>query len=115
MEEYEILEELKMHIRCSEFAQKLFCDGVSVDFLKSTLDLILKQKEEIEKNKAAGNVSDKHGHWIYLDGNDEYDDDDDCFYSVYGCSCCGKIKRECDLTDYCPNCGAKMYKEYEND
>ena len=107
MEEYEILEELKMLIRCSDFAQNLSCDGVSVDFLKSTLDLILKQKSEIERNKSDGNSAENHGHWKHVAGMNSK------------CSVCERyfpvnefVKRPFDI-NYCPNCGAKMEREPE--
>lgn len=103
MEEYEILEELKMHIRCSEFAQKLFCDGVSVDFLKSTLDLILKQKAEIEKNKAARNASVSHGYWTQVDENK-------CRCSKCYIIALISLYPHGDK-NFCPNCGAKMDEE----
>lgn len=108
MEEYEILEELKMLIRCSDFAQNLSCDGVSVDFLKSTLDLILKQKSEIERNKSAGNSAENHGHWIFVNPPTELIDWEEC-------SECGYKNFNFSKFNFCPNCGAKMYEEKEND
>lgn len=117
MEEYEILEELKMHIRCSEFANKLFCDSVSVDFLKSTLDLILKQKSEIEKNKAAGNAVDKHGHWFKYKERDRFSATNIVSKKCI-CSECGwGVFCEDGVVDwgFCPNCGAVMNEEEEND
>lgn len=113
MSEYEIIEELKMLIRCSDFAQNLSCDGVSVDFLKSTLDFILKQKSEIERNKSAGNSAENHGHWIKDKGHDGFSAT--CIVSKKCiCSECGwGVFCEDGVVDwgFCPNCGSIMDKE----
>lgn len=76
-------------------------------------------KTEIEDLPKADVAPVKRGHWIYLgedDGHgDECEYEDKCSCIAYRCSNCKKIKRKCELTDYCPSCGAKMDKEYEND
>lgn len=57
--------------------------------------------------------SEKIGHWINLNKNNDGHCDD--FGNPYvKCSECG-ICNGFDQSDYCPNCGAKMQGEYIND
>ena len=53
-------------------------------------------KKRIKRLPAAGVAPVRHGHWI------------ECNYGLtFECSEC-KYPTEYSLTDYCPNCGAKM-------
>lgn len=55
-----------------------------------------------------------HGHWFK--DNDSFHTDDDyyCFYFDHICSECGEIVNDrYKLPNYCPNCGARMDGETE--
>lgn len=59
-------------------------------------------------NQPTSDVAEvKHGEWVYKKLNDGY------FHDSFCCSLCGRealFDRFCmgELSDFCPNCGAKM-------
>ena len=75
---------------------------------KITLDLYNKLIREIDKLKVKTRLRRRKGQWI----GTEYDGFADGYpiYDVFECTCCGweHNGEEDTLTDYCPNCGAKM-------
>ena len=67
----------------------------SAIILKSALDLINRQNAEVARLQTDVALV-RHGYWI------------ECNYGLtFECSEC-KYPTEYNLTDYCPNCGAKM-------
>ena len=79
----------------------------------SGANMALELLENIIENASEADIAYiKRGHWIFLgedDGHgDECEFESKCSCTSYRCSNCKKIKRECELTDYCPSCGAKM-------
>ena len=79
---------------------ELHCARELVNGLKAELEF-LKTREEKTK---ADVVEVKHGHWISLEAE----------IGLFSCSECEhKILRE--ETNFCPNCGAKMYKDGDSD
>lgn len=79
----------------------------------SGVNMALELLENIIENASEDDIAHiKRGHWIFLgedDGHgDECEFESKCSCKAYRCSNCKKIKRECELTDYCPSCGAKM-------
>lgn len=84
-------------------------DGKFTSGVNMALELL---KNIIENAPEADIAYIKRGHWIFLgedDGHgDECEFESKCSCTAYRCSNCKKIKRECELTDYCPSCGAKM-------
>lgn len=75
---------------------------------KITLELYDKIIRDINKLKVKSRPGRRKGQWI----GTEYDGyADGCpVYDVFECTCCGweHNGEEDTLTDYCPNCGAKM-------
>jgi hypothetical protein len=75
---------------------------------KITLELYDKIIRDINKLKVKSRPERRKGQWI----GTEYDGyADSCpVYNVFECTCCGweHDGEEDTLTDYCPNCGAKM-------
>ena len=59
MTDTEIIKALKEEIRLAEYVYDFFADNVSVELLKNALDLINRQKEEIETWKESFNNLDK--------------------------------------------------------
>lgn len=57
--------------------------------------------EELDKIPAANVRSERHGHWIYQEPDDEFS------WKPYLCSACGE-KGGKNYTEFCPHCGAKM-------
>ena len=49
------------------------------------------------------NKSERHGHWIDVNGDG----------SLWRCSVCGEL--QCCESNYCGDCGAKMDEEKENE
>lgn len=120
----EIIKALEDYIKENEFEYFHSNTVGEYPLIRKSLDLINRQKSEIERLKGstivnnimeiqrikreikAATVCDmkdvKHGEWIYVDG--------DVGYNVYRCSKCGKVISldEEKIYNYCPNCGAKM-------
>ena len=75
---------------------------------KITLDLYDKIVRDVNKLKVKSRPGRRKGQWI----GTEYDGYADSWpvYNVFECTCCGweHNGEEDTLTDYCPNCGAKM-------
>lgn len=77
------------------------------DFARGMADLT-SLREVLEDTPTADVVEMRHGEWVSASPSGGYD-----FY----CSCCkefaityedGNYREQYYLTDYCPNCGAKM-------
>ena len=76
---------------------------MSIDEAKKTFDTIIDVQPTVEQpqTNATENVTERHGHWVYIGGN------------IYECSVCGKGFADDDniLTgqhEYCGVCGARM-------
>ena len=110
MTEDKIISELESEIKRAEYVDRDYVDGVDVDLLSSSLELIKRQKEALDV------VPVKHGEWEGYTHSRFYgtDKNGEPIYRdgvLYYCSECRR--RSIIKTNYCPNCGTKMDKGSE--
>ena len=120
MTENELIKALERKIYCTEKDDELFADCVNIKILKSALDIINRQKEEIKKLKDA--LKDKLIHAdIICYSKKEYEEYDSAIEKQiakepipllnvypdgqYECSCDCPVLR---CYSYCPKCGQKL-------
>ena len=88
-------------------ARLIDADAFMEQFAKLQMVILLDSVEEAEIASMIGNATTidpvKHGRWIEHKWAEEYDEK---LISNYECSECESWERE--MTNYCPNCGAKM-------
>ncbi len=63
--------------------------------------VILKIKKFVDKNATLDVHKVRHGNWVYGE------------FDVPHCSECGIEVVPCNISNYCPHCGAKMESEQE--
>ena len=95
MAEYKDVELLKKQI--DDFKRAVnSIEPMNSDYLTGYISALSVVEGEIAEQPTADVAPVRHGHWI------------ECNYGLtFECSEC-KYPTEYNLTDYCPNCGAKM-------
>lgn len=95
MAEYKDVERLKKQI--ADFKRAVnSVEPMNSDYLTGYISALSVVEGAIAEKPAADVAPVRHGHWI------------ECNYGLtFECSEC-KYPTEYNLTDYCPNCGAKM-------
>ena len=100
--------------------------NIAKDLIEDEEDSIFYQEpcdDAISREKVMGLVAREHSEWddLYIDiaklpsvmqksGKWMLNKEKSHFFDVYECSNCGKIS---GLTNYCPNCGARMIESEE--
>lgn len=76
-----------------------------------TIEVLLDEKES--KSDSCP-IEIEPGHWIFITADDPENDQAGLFKHRYKCSVCGNWQTY-GTTDFCPNCGADMREENEDE
>lgn len=81
-----------------------------------TIEALLAENEELKAKDSCqlNTAAPKPGHWIFMTVEDDPSDPAGLFQHRYKCSVCGDWQTY-GTTDFCPNCGAKMREEDEDE